>query len=77
MIVECKWQDLSLVKLPILGEGDLLILMPYTNTISIMLRHGTPLVYAKHDGTDEGGDLDTLKTLCLMRFNKGESNEET
>lgn len=76
MLTETKWQDLVLVKLPVSME-DLLVLMPYTNTISIMLRHGTPLVYAKHDGTDEGGDLDTLKTLCLMRFNKGESNEET
>jgi hypothetical protein len=76
MLTETKWQDLVLVKLPVSME-DLLVLMPYTNTISIMLRHGTPLVYAKHDGTDEGGDLDTLKTLCLMRFNKGESSEET
>jgi hypothetical protein len=77
VIVECKWQDLSLVKLPILGEGDLLILMPYKNSISIMTRLGTHLVFARHDGTDENGDADMLTMLCLMRFNKGESNEET
>lgn len=72
MLIETKWQDLSLVKLPILGDEDLFILTPYKNTISIMLKHGTPLVYAKHDGTDERGDMDALTTLCLMRFNKGE-----
>ena len=71
MITECKWQDLELVKLHI-SMDDLFILTPYKNTISIMLKHGTPLVYAKHDGTDEGGDMDALKVLCLMRFNKGE-----
>ena len=69
MLIETKWQDLELVKLPV-SEGDLFILTPYKNTISIMLKHGTPLVYAKHDGTDEGGDMDALKVLCLMRFNK-------
>lgn len=74
MLTETKWQDLVLVKLPV-SEDDLLILTPYKNTISIMLKHGTPLVYAAHDGTDEGGDMDTLKMLCLLRFNKGESNE--
>ena len=72
MITETKWQDLVLVKLPVSME-DLLVLTPYKNTISIMLKHGTPLVYAKHDGTDEGGDMDALKVLCLMRFNKGET----
>lgn len=56
-------------------EEDLMILTPYKNSISIMLRQGTHLVYARHDGTDEGGDMDTLKMLCLLRFNKGESNE--
>jgi hypothetical protein len=74
MLIETKWQDLSLVKLPILGEGDLFILTPYKNTISIMLKHGTPLVYAKHDGADEGGDIENLKTLCLLRFNQGEQS---
>jgi hypothetical protein len=71
MLIETKWQDLELVKLRI-DDSDLLILTPYKNTISIMLKHGTPLVYAKHDGTDEGGDMDALKMLCLLRFNKGE-----
>lgn len=73
MITDCKWQDLDLVKLPV-SEDDLFVLTPYKNSISIMLKHGTPLVYAKHDGTDEGGDIDALKTLCLFRFNQGEQS---
>lgn len=72
MLTETKWQDLDLVKLHV-DEGDLFILTPYKNTISIMLKHGTPLVYAQHDGTDEGGDMETLKMLCLYRYNKGET----
>lgn len=72
MLIETKWQDLDLVKLRV-DEGDLFILTPYKNTISIMLKHGTPLVYAKHDGTDEGADMETLKMLCLYRYNKGET----
>jgi hypothetical protein len=71
MLIETEWQDRVLVKLPV-SENDLVVLTPYKNTINIMLKHGTPLVYAKHDGTDEGGDMDALKVLCLMRFNKGE-----
>lgn len=55
-------------------EDDLLILTPYKNTVTIMLKYGTILVNAKHDGTDEGGDIDTLKTLCLFRFNQGEQS---
>jgi hypothetical protein len=70
MLTGTRWQDLELVKLKI-TESDLLILTPYKNTISIMLRHGTPLVYAQHDGTDEGGDMENLKMLCLLRFNNG------
>jgi hypothetical protein len=71
MITESKWQDLALVKLPV-SEDDLFILTPYKNSINIMLKHGTPLVYARHDGADEGGDIENLKTLCLLRFNQGE-----
>lgn len=52
-------------------EDDLFVLTPYKNSITIMLRHGTVLVHAKHDGTDEGSDMETLKMLCLYRFNNG------
>jgi hypothetical protein len=58
-------------------EDSLMVLTPYKNSISIMLKQGIHLAYALHDGTDEGGDMETLKMLCLYRFNKGESNEET
>jgi len=51
-----------------------MILTPYKNSITIMLRHGHWLVQARHDGADEGGDIETLKTLCLFRFNQGEQS---
>jgi hypothetical protein len=55
-------------------EDDLMVLLPYRGSISIMQKHGTHLVYAKHDGADEGGDIENLKTLCLLRFNQGEQS---
>ena len=55
------------------SEDRLLVLLPYKGHISIM-QDGTHLVYAKHDGADEGGDIETLKTLCLFRFNQGEQS---
>ena len=70
MITECKWMDVEAV-----GEvraDDVLLLMPYKDSISIMTRSGTHLVYARHDGADESGDADALIMLCLYRFNKGE-----
>ena len=52
-------------------EEDLLVITPYSTHVVIMRRHGTWLVRADHDGADEGGDIETLKMLCLYRYNKG------
>lgn len=70
MITETDWMDTAAVEREI-REDDLFVLTPYKNSITIMLRHGTVLVHAKHDGTDEGSDMETLKMLCLYRFNNG------
>lgn len=70
MITHTEWMDQAAVERKV-TEDDLFILTPYKNSITIMLKHGTHLVYAKHDGTDEGGDMETLKMLCLYRFNNG------
>lgn len=70
MITHTDWMDPVAIVREV-GEDDLFILTPYRNTITIMLRHGTHLVHAKHDGTDERGDMETLKMLCLYRFNNG------
>lgn len=69
MITECKWQDTAIVKMPV-SEDDVTVVLPYRDAIHISLKHGTPLAYAKHDRTDLQGDIDTLVTLCIMRFNK-------
>jgi len=70
VITHTDWMDPVAIVREV-GEDDLFILTPYRNTITIMLRHGTHLVHAKHDGTDERGDMETLKMLCLYRFNNG------
>ena len=56
-----------------LHEDELLVFTPYKERITIMRKHGTWLVQASHDGTDERGDIESLKTLCLIRFNTGEN----
>lgn len=71
MITETSWTDALMIEREVL-EKDLLILTPYKNSITITLKYGTVLVQAKHDGTDEGGDMETLKMLCIYRYNKGE-----
>lgn len=76
MLTETSWMDTGVVNRE-LGDGDLFVLTPYKNSITIMLKHGTVLVHAKHDGTDEGADMETLKMLCLYRYNNGGSNEES
>ena len=76
MITETSWLNRPEIKREVLEE-ELLVLTPYKNSITIMLRHGHWLVQARHDGTDEKGDIETLKMLCLYRYNSGESNEET
>jgi hypothetical protein len=75
MLLENKWQDKALVKMPV-SEGDVTVVLPYRDAIHVNLKHGTPLVYARHDQTDLQGDIDALITLCIMRFNSGESNED-
>ena len=67
MITEMSWLDRREVKMEVL-EDRLVVLTPYKNSITVMLIHGHWLVQAKHDGTDEGGDIETLKTLCLFRY---------
>lgn len=72
MLIATDWMDTGAVNRE-MGESDLFVLAPYKNSITIMLKHGTVLVHAKHDGTDEGADMETLKMLCLYRYNKGET----
>lgn len=71
MITETAWLATTEIHRG-LSESDLFILTPYKNSITIMFKHGPFLVQAKHDGTDERGDIETLKALCLIRFNQGE-----
>jgi len=71
VITETAWLETAEIEREV-GEKDLLVLTPYKNSITIMLMYGPLLVQAIHDGADESGDIETLKMLCLMRFNKGE-----
>lgn len=73
MITETKWINKREIQREV-TEEELMILTPYKNSITIMLRHGHWLVQARHDGADEGGDIENLKTLCLLRFNQGEQS---
>ena len=73
MITETKWLDRREIQREV-TEEELMVLTPYKNSITIMLRHGVWLMQARHDGADEGGDIETLKTLCLFRFNQGEQS---
>jgi hypothetical protein len=72
MITETDWAYVDTTRG--VNEGDLFIIAPYVNTIQITLKSGPHLVHAKHDGTDQRGDIETLKTLCLIRFNQGEQS---
>jgi hypothetical protein len=72
MITQTDWALLD--KATGVRDGDLFIITPYLNTIQVMLKSGAHLVHARHDGTDERGDIETLKTLCLIRFNQGEQS---
>jgi hypothetical protein len=74
MITETDWAYAD-IKRGVVRESDLFSIAPYANTIHITLKSGPHLVHAKHDGTDQRGDIETLKTLCLIRFNQGESND--
>ena len=71
MITETAWLNTAELKRAV-SEIDLFILTPYKNSITIMLKYGPMLVQATHDGADEGGDIEILKNLCLIRFNQGE-----
>jgi hypothetical protein len=73
MITETKWLDRREIQREV-TEEELMVITPYKNSIMIMLRHGIWLMQARHDGTDEGGDIEALKTLCLFRFNQGEQS---
>ena len=72
MITECDWIDER--EYPFLREEDIMVITPRRNNITLMRKHGGFLVVAIHDGTDEGGDIENLKTLCLLRFNQGEQS---
>lgn len=71
MITETRWLLPEEIVREV-REEDLLILTPYKNSVTIMLKYGTWLAQATHDGADEGGDIEILKNLCLIRFNQGE-----
>jgi hypothetical protein len=73
MITEVDWSDVGTVR-GVSKEADLFVLTPRANSIHITHRYGGCYVTARHDGADEGGDIETLKTLCLIRFNQGEQS---
>jgi hypothetical protein len=54
-----------------LGEDDIMVLTPYPKVITLIHRHGTFLVRAEHDQTDEKGDIEMLKMICLYRYSGG------
>ena len=72
MITETNWARVHAIRG--VSEGDLFIIAPYVNTLQVTLKTGRHLVHAEHDGTDQRGDIETLKTLCLIRFNQGEQS---
>jgi hypothetical protein len=76
MLISTNGQDTALVKMPV-SEDDVTVVLPYRGVIHVNLKHGTPLVYARHDLSDLQGDIDALITLCIYRYSKGESNEKT
>lgn len=55
------------------SEDEIMVLAPYPKVITLMRKHGGFLVRASHDGTDEAGDIETLKMLCLYRFSGGQN----
>ncbi len=54
-----------------LTEDEIVVLTPYPKVITLMRRYGTLLVRAEHDQTDEKGDIEMLKMLCLYRYSGG------
>ena len=72
MITEVDWNDAGRVR-DARSEADIFVTF-HPNTIHLTHRYGGWFVTARHDGADEGGDIITLKTLCLFRFNQGEQS---
>jgi hypothetical protein len=72
-LVNTSWVDVAEHKRP-LTEDDIMVLTPYRESITLLRKHGGMLVQAIHDGTDEKGDIEMLKMLCLYRFNNGGQN---
>ena len=71
MITETTWGESVEHTRPLTSEEDIMVLTPYKNQVTLMRRHGSLLVVAKHDGTDEKGDIEMLKMLCLYRYSGG------
>lgn len=74
MITYAEWNEAGRVRPP-LHDAEIFVITPHTRTIQMTHRYGGWFVSAQHDGTDERGDIENLKTLCLIRFNTGESND--
>lgn len=70
MITHTEWLATAENPRP-LGEEDIMVLTPYPKVITLMRRHGSLLVRAEHDKTDEKGDIEMLKLLCLYRYSGG------
>lgn len=70
MITNTEWLATAESPRP-LGEDDIMVLTPYPKVITLIQRHGTFLVRAEHDQTDEKGDIEMLKMLCLYRYSGG------
>lgn len=67
-LINTEWRDAEQVR-ALESEKDIVVLTPYPTTITLIRRYGSVLVTASHDGTDEAGDAEMLKMLCLYRFN--------
>jgi len=70
VITETTWVESGEHPRP-LKEYEIMVLSPYKNQVTLMRRHGSLLVVARHDGTDEKGDIEMLKMLCLYRYSGG------
>lgn len=71
-LLEQYWVEAAEVR-DLESEEDIFVLTPYRKSITLMRKYGGMLVQATHDGTDEKGDIEMLKMLCLYRYTGGKN----
>ena len=72
-LLEQSWVEAADVR-ALESEDDIFVLTPYKRAITLIRKHGGMLVQATHDGTDEKGDIEMLKMLCLYRYSVNDGN---